>query len=390
MSLSALWQKSPEQFRGKNIRAIVGWAGSGELLDDNETSKDFRKFLRSVQSDNIIRYCTELLKTTKFKEGPCALQDIINEVGQRSGFQVEPGLYRGKATAIGFDGIWRTEDGHAIVLEVKTSDTYAFDLDVIAEYRKRLAADRRIEQEKSSILIVVGRAETGALETQIRGSPHAWDIRLISVSALLRLMKVKEELEDPGVVRKIRDILTPKEFTRVDEIIDLVFSTAEEAKQEDEIETEVRASKLEKTKAVPVDFRDKALSRIEVNVGFPLIKRSPAIYSSPDNENAICCLISKAYPEKSNIYYWFGFRRSQREGLHTYPAAQIAFCCGSEETVALIPLQIFEPWLAKLHVTDQGRSFYWHVHLVTQSEKIFLETKAGQKNIDLSRFLLKK
>jgi hypothetical protein len=388
MSLSSLWQKSPEQFRGKNIRAIVGWAGSGELLDDNEASKDFRKFLKTVPSDNVVRYCTELLQTTKFKEAPSALQDIINEVGRRSGFEVEHGLYRGKPTAIGFDGIWRTEDGHSIVLEVKTSDTYAFDLDVIAEYRRRLAADNEIKQEKSSILIVVGRAETGALETQIRGSPHAWDIRLISVAALLRLMEVKEKLEDPSVVRKIRDILTPKEFTRVDEIIDLVFSTAEEAKQEEEIESDVIALKLEKAKATPVDFRDKARLKIQADVRFPLIKRSPAIYSSPDNESAICCLISKAYPEKLSVYFWFGFRRSQREGLHNYPSAQIAFCCGSEKTIALIPLKTFEEWLPKLHVTDQGRSYYWHVHLAAQSGKILLETKAGQKNVDLTPYLL--
>jgi hypothetical protein len=41
-------------------------------------------------------------------------------------------------------------------------------------------------------------------------------------------MKLKETVEDPTVIRKICTILTPQEFTRVDGIIDLVFSTAEE------------------------------------------------------------------------------------------------------------------------------------------------------------------
>jgi len=35
------------------------------------------------------------------------------------------------------------------------------------------------------VLIVVGRQDTGELEAQIRGSRHAWDIRLISAEALL-------------------------------------------------------------------------------------------------------------------------------------------------------------------------------------------------------------
>lgn len=390
MSLASLWHSSPEQFGGKNIKAIIGWAGSGsgELLDGNEASADFRKFLRNVRSDDIARYSSELLATAKFNEAGAALQDIVNEVGNRLGFSVESGRYRGKEKTIGFDGLWRTNDAHAIVVEVKTSDTYTVDLDTLAGYRKKLAVDRQIEEERSSILIVVGRADTAALEAQIRGSPYAWEIRLISVAALLRLMKVREEIEDPGVVRKIREILTPKEFTRVDEIIELVFSTAAEAKQEEEIETQVVPRTLTTTKAVAVDFREEAIRRIEAHIGVILVKRSPAIYSSPDDDTAICCLISKAYAEKSSVYFWFGFRRSQREGLHGYASALVAFCCGSEKTIALMPLTELEKWLPKLHVTDQGTSFYWHVHLKEQSARLLLETKAGQKNVDLTRYLI--
>lgn len=84
------------------------------------------------------------------------------------------------------------------------------------------------------MLIVVGRQDTGDLEAQIRGSRHAWDIRLISVDGLLRLMTLKEELEDPRTLQKIHNILFPMEFTKLDEIVNLVFSTAEDIKQEEE------------------------------------------------------------------------------------------------------------------------------------------------------------
>jgi hypothetical protein len=51
-----------------------------------------------------------------------------------------------------------------------------------------LITSGQLKEDQSSILIVVGREDTGDLEAQIRGSRHAWDVRLISVDALLRLM----------------------------------------------------------------------------------------------------------------------------------------------------------------------------------------------------------
>jgi hypothetical protein len=73
------------------------------------------------------------------------------------------------------------------VAEVKTTDTYRIALDSIAGYRQKLLAAKTFS-EPSSILILVGRQDTGELEAQIRGSRHAWDIRLISVDALLKLV----------------------------------------------------------------------------------------------------------------------------------------------------------------------------------------------------------
>ena len=160
-----------------------------------------------------------------------ALQDIVNEAGSRLGFQVEPGRYRGSPKQIAFDGLWQMPNGHAIVAEVKTTDAYRIDLDKIATYRRALVTEGRIKQDSSSILIIVGRAETGDLEAQIRGSRHAWEVRLMSVDALMRLVELKEEVEDPNIINRIHQLLIPREFTRLDEIADILFSTAEEIKQ---------------------------------------------------------------------------------------------------------------------------------------------------------------
>ena len=67
------------------------------------------------------------------------------------------------------------------MVEVTTTDAYRIDLETLAGYRRGLIASGQITEPESSMLIVVGRKDTGDLEAQIRGSRHAWDIRLVSV-----------------------------------------------------------------------------------------------------------------------------------------------------------------------------------------------------------------
>ena len=111
-------------------------------------------------------------------------------------------------------------------------------MSVVAGYRRALIQSNTLSEDGSSILIVVGRQDTGDLEQQIRGSKHAWDIRLISLSALARLVRTKESLETPEAIKKIYDVLLPREYTKLDEIVDLVFSTTEEARETAELSAE--------------------------------------------------------------------------------------------------------------------------------------------------------
>jgi hypothetical protein len=42
--------------------------------------------------------------------------------------------------------LWEFPDGHAAVVEVKTTDAYRIDLDTIAEYRRALIASGQISE----------------------------------------------------------------------------------------------------------------------------------------------------------------------------------------------------------------------------------------------------
>jgi hypothetical protein len=133
-----------------------------------------------------------------------------------------------KLAMMAFGWVRMGEDGFQFVVEVKTTDTYRINLDVVATYRKALIAQNKTTEATSSILIAVGRQDTGDLEAQIRGSIHAWDIRLISVDALLRLADVKEQLNDLNTSKKINQLLRPVEYTRLDGIVELLFAAKQD------------------------------------------------------------------------------------------------------------------------------------------------------------------
>lgn len=183
MSLADLWKNSKEQIYDKHLQQIITFAGDGKLTDNSIVSQEMREYLSQVPSTYLERYADECLSES-FTNSGFALQDIVNQIGLRLGYDITYGRYRGSTNQIGFDGIWISPDKHGIVAEVKTTDAYRIDLNVISEYRRKLIADNQFSESNSSILIVVGRKDTGDLEAQVRGSKHAWDIRIISVDAL--------------------------------------------------------------------------------------------------------------------------------------------------------------------------------------------------------------
>ncbi|MGQ9870462.1 hypothetical protein, partial [Leptodesmis sp.] len=78
-----------------------------------------------------------------------ALQDVVNQLGRRLGFQVVDGRYRGTKGDIGNDELWQFPNGHHVVVEIKTTDAYRIDTKSIAEYRRNLISNGKISEEFS-------------------------------------------------------------------------------------------------------------------------------------------------------------------------------------------------------------------------------------------------
>ena len=390
MPLLDLWTKSPDQLRDKQIQQLIAFAGAGKLLDDSPCSGEFRSFLATVPSANLSAYSEQCLSQS-FPDSGLALQDLVNEVGARLGASVTHGRYRGSVKHSGFDGLWTFPSGHSIVVEVKTTDAYRIDLNTIADYRRGLINSGKAVEASCSMLLVVGRQDTGDLEAQIRGSRYAWDIRIISVDALLRLMCTKEEVEDPQIVQRIHSILIPREFTRLDAIAEVLFSAAEDIKQDEspvEVQEEPDDRRPEEAKAPPVAFHETCVKRIQGWLGVALVKRSRAGYSSPDTSVALNCAVSKEYNPDTHPNYWFSFHPHQQEFLRKHAKAYVAFGCGTSARLIVIPYADFELWLQDMWTTSNDDRMYWHVVIYREGDHYTLRRKKGAKSVDVTSYLL--
>jgi hypothetical protein len=382
MSLAKLWKENREQFESKNISQLVGLAGNGHLSDQNQTSEELRTLFDQVPSKFIEIYAEQCL--TAFNQSGLVLQDLINQVGKRLGFNVTYGRYKGVKGVPGHDGLWIFPNGdHALIIEVKTTDTYRIDLDRIASYREQLNQDNFLPNS-SSILLIVGREDTGGLESQVRGSRHAWDMRLISIDALIHLMKLKEEFDDPTTVNRIHNILVPREFTKLDEIIALLMLTASEVKQDEIPDAAPNGVVNEST---PSSFHESCIRQAEKKLDVTFVKHSKSKYLSPDGKVAATCHVSKFY-DRPIYQFWFAFHPHQAEFLQKSEESYVIFGCGSSEQMLIIPYADFRDWLdeAKLNTTERTEGIYFHIQIAFDDEKFLLIRKRGIAPIDITQY----
>ena len=389
MALIDLWRGSPEQVRSKRVSQVIAFAGDGKLRDGGPGSAEFRELLSMVPSRMLESYAGDCLDET-FPDSGLALQDIVNEIGRRLGLSVSDGRYRGTSGQSGHDGVWRLPSGHAIVVEVKTTDAYRINLNILAGYRKGLVTAGTVSEDASSMLVVVGRQDTGDLEAQIRGSRFAWDVRIVSVQALVRLMLVKEELENPTIVNRIHQILVPREFTRLDEIVDVLFSTAADLKPEEEADAVGLGEEVgpAEKKFTPVAFHQECVKRIESLLGTTLVKRSRTGYATADAAQHLLFAVSREHLRSGQPFFWFAFHPHQQDFLGAAPQGSLVLGCGSAANLLLVPFDRLSSWLEGLNITDTGERKYWHVQVVQEGPTFSLLRKAGFHRIDLTSYFV--
>ncbi len=370
MALLSFWKSNKDEVLKQTIEQVVSNAGDGNLRDNTECSIEFRQFLKFAPSEHLFEYARHCLETSFNKSG-LVLQDIVNEMGRRLDFDVEDGLYQGKKTVVGFDGIWRHKDQPDVIIEAKTTDYVTISLEKLASYKERLSVEKKVQQN-SSILIVVGREDTGALEAQVRGSRYAWEMRLISVERLIKLVQIKEKSDDPATIHQIRQLLQPFEYTKIDKIIDVIFTTAidVENQQSDEQEEPIESEQHDGWKQVrtaPELLNAKRIQAVEAFAtlrGKELVKQSRTLFWSPDKNLRVSCAVSKRY-EGEYQPYWYAYHPKWDTFLTDAEDGFFVLSCMDREEAYAVPIS----WLAankkNLNMTENGDRSYWHVPITT-------------------------
>jgi hypothetical protein len=376
------WKINKNTIEEKSLQQILAFTGDGKLRDANKTSLEFRELLDNIPSELLIKFANECL-IDSFNESGFVLQDIINQIGLRLGFNVQHGLYRGKRNDIGFDGIWTSKDDYSLIIEVKTTDAYRINLDTIYGYQESLIEQKRINKTKSSILIIVGRQDTGDFEAQIRGSKQAWNIRLISTDSLIKLLSLRENLNDSKTLQQINEVLKPLEYTKIDKLIELIFLTSKDIKLSEETEEEIEeinkndeemnlTPEKKDKKFKPVNFYDECIEVIQKKLGINLIKQTKISYESKDKKIGLICAISKEHKQGNNKKYWFAFHPHQKEFLKEYTNAFVAYGCGSSKTTILFPYNDFIKLVENMWTTEKEDRMYWHVVIREKDGKLLL------------------
>jgi hypothetical protein len=404
MPLLELWSSNPAAIGQFSIEQIVAAAGSGDLRDNSSCSEELRSYFTQVASEKLAEYIERCLDS-HFPRSGYALQDLINELGTRLEYRVTNGRYQGTVNSIGYDGIWVSPEGQTIIVEVKTTDAYRISLDTIAGYREKLLSAGQIKLP-ASILIVVGREDTGELEAQVRGSRHAWDMRLISAGALIKLVQLKENAEGQETAGKIRSLIVPREYTRLDDMVDVMFATAKdveavtEALASEEDDEFIAANIVEKVKGTWQFTDSNALQakREQIAVamsrpdGAPLLKKSRALYWSADHAKRAAITLSKRYARKGGPHYWYAYHTQWDDFLREGdgPCYLVLGCMDRNEAFA-IPSDVFRALMQDLNITsNDDRTHYWHVQLTeAASGSVSLLVPKQTSNLELAQYAVK-
>lgn len=253
------------------------------------------------------------------------------------------------------------------------------------------------------MLIVVGREDTGDLESQIRGSKHAWDMRVISIDALIQLVLLKEGTEEKETLRKIQTLLTPIEYTRLDNLVDVLFTTAKDVETStvtveadlNELSS-ISVSQSEQTneprKQLLTDanemaqLREAVMSAFSQKRGAYFTAKSKAMFWTADKSIRVCCTLSKQYQRGGQQLYWYAFHPRWQQFLTEGQQGYCIFgCVGRKEAFAL-PLDFIQEHLEHCYTTEREDRFYWHIELIEEEGEIFWLLRKSNQSLPLSPY----
>lgn len=375
------------------ISQVVAICGNGRLTDreDCETSKSLRFYLKNIDHSALDEHLKQLLGDS-FADSGLVLQDLVNTLGNKLGFEVEFGRYRGNSRDIGHDGLWLHPDAN-IIIEVKTTDAYRINTNKLIEYSERVQKEHDLG-EAPPVLIIVGRQDTGDLESQIRGCRADDRISIIGAEKLLHLTGAALEIGDGPAISAIRTILTPRDYTRIDTICE-VITTAAAQTQQVTLETYEESQGNENSsvadthnKLNSIEYaREKIVRKIEEKFG-KLKKESRAKYSleaerTESLSHNLYVVVSKFY-DRSDHNYWYSIQNSWLDKIdHNSACLGVMLGFVGLNKYVHLDKDLLSEKIKYLNETHTPTRRYWHVSLRLENKKLFMSLPKKSEELEL-------
>lgn len=224
-----------------NLKQILSLVGKLDDSPGEGTSRErFRRFLKeNVKEIGQVRdHIGDCLRNSGNQYNR-ALQDLVNHIGHFLGFEVTFGRYQGVQGQPGFDGYWRSPTGFHIVVEVKTTETYAIKTSAFVGYVDGLISEKKIPEWDNALgLYVIGRPdpELRQLQNAIVAEKRTHQLRVVSVESLLSLAEMMNEYDVSH--EDILAVLRPSGPV-VDPVIDLMARLVAQPEAEETTEEKV-------------------------------------------------------------------------------------------------------------------------------------------------------
>lgn len=175
------------------------------------------------------------------------------------------------------------------------------------------------------------------------------------------------------------------EYTRLDGMIDVMFTTATDVEQSSQViepdteETTVASATKVRVKGT-WEFtdskllqgkREEIIAALSKKTGTKLIRKSASLYWDSDHTVRIACTISKRYTAKGAYRYWYAYHPAWDAFLSEGSVAFLVLGCMDLQAAFAVPFDVMHSLRDALNITElESGTMYWHVHLTKSAEGI--------------------
>jgi hypothetical protein len=194
----------------------------------------------------------------------------------------------------------------------------------------------------------------------------------------------------------MRRLLTPLEYTRLDELVDVVFATTQDVETAVSSETgkpldsdnepgrETAESSWDFTPGEVIQrIREEMVAALAQQLGVSFVKKSRALYWDPNRSNRIVCTVSKRYSNQGIVRYWYAYHPQWHDFLQGGIDGFLVLGCTDLDLAFALPTAVMGQHLEELHTTEKkdGSGRYFHIKIVDLATGQCTPASSLRKNV---------